>query len=255
MPRFNDIDVEVDNFMKYVFESSDRLQGFNEKKLYKTILELNERKEIIAWKKELNPSQPKLNFFDIRKTSKDYVAKELKWYLSEDLDVSSIEKHARIWSQVKSTKNKINSNYGWCIFSEENFNQYSECLFKLILDANTRQATMIYTRPSMYIDATKDDMKDFMCTNYVQVFIRDSKLQYIVHQRSCDFVYGFFNDFAWHCFVYRQLINDLYRLEKFKYKVFPDKITYICDSLHIYPRHYEVINSIADKIKSLGVYQ
>ena len=42
----------------------------------------------------------------------------------------SIGEKAKIWKQVASTDNLVNSNYGWCIFSIENGEQYKEC-FKI----------------------------------------------------------------------------------------------------------------------------
>lgn len=220
----------------------------NEERLYSTILNLDSYKEIIGWTCYLNPNQPLLNFFDIRKTNEDYVKTEIAWYNSMRLDVSDIETKAKIWSEIKSRKNKVNSNYGWCIFSEANGYQFNNCIEKLVGNPDTRQACMIYTRPSMHLDAIKDGMKDFMCTNYVQVFIRDRSLKYIVHQRSCDFVYGFFNDFAWHCYVYKLLWAKLksYNIDLVDdIKDIKNTILYIADSLHIYPKHYEMINKIA----------
>ncbi|HDZ5057858.1 TPA: hypothetical protein RTG63_001722 [Campylobacter jejuni] len=222
----------------------------NEERLYATIINLAAYKEIIGWKCILSPYQSELNFFNIRKTPKEYVKSELEWYLSCDLDVSKIEKKAKLWSEIKSTKNKVNSNYGWCIFHKDNHLQYTNCIVKLLQNPASRQASMIYTRPSMHMDATTNKMKDFMCTNYVQVLIREDRLVYIVHQRSCDFVYGFFNDFAWHCYVFNKLEKDLAKHLKGEGR---GTIIYICDSLHIYDKHYEMIDKIAAKILLQGI--
>lgn len=218
----------------------------NEERLYPTVVELSKKKEIINWRCVLDSTQAFLNFFGIRKTNKEYVRSELEWYLSQSLSVEFIGEKASLWKKICDDEGKINSNYGWCVLSKENGSQMTNALKALLSDKHTRRACMIYTRPSMHTDAVANGMQDFMCTNYVQLFIRGNRLFYTVHQRSCDFVYGFFNDFFWHCLQYRVVYEEL----KKTYRDLVKKdITYLCDSLHIYSRHYEMIDRIAQKIK------
>lgn len=87
--------------------------------------------ELLDVKFELNPLQPYLEF-NGRKTSKEYVEAELDWYYSMDLSVDFIGQKAKIWKQIASDKNIVNSNYGWCIFSEDNGSQYKNCFTELI---------------------------------------------------------------------------------------------------------------------------
>lgn len=55
----------------------------------------------------------------------DYAKNELKWYESQSLNVYDIpDKVPQIWINVSDKDGFINSNYGWCIFSEENKNQF-----------------------------------------------------------------------------------------------------------------------------------
>lgn len=175
----------------------------------------------------------------IRKPNYEYIQRELAWYVSQSLFVADIPGEIpTIWKHVASKFGKINSNYGWCIFSKENGNQYDNVLDKLLQDESTRQAMMIYTRPSMHTDATQDDMQDFMCTAYTHHFIRNNELVYIVYQRSCDAVFGFNNDVAWHQYVYDKLHEDLA-------SKYPDlkrtNIRFNIGSLHVYPRHYKFL--------------
>lgn len=218
----------------------------NEELLYPLILDLDAKKEVICWRADLDPRQPMLNFFDIRKTPDGYVQAELQWYLSKDLHVAMIAERASMWKAIASSRGLINSNYGWCIFSDENYNQYDEVVSRLKRRPQTKQGQIIYTRPSMQKDAFENGMKDFICTAYTQHFIREDELIYIVHQRSCDFVYGFFNDFYWHCWVYEKMLKDL-RSSYAGLSYGP--IVYMCDTIHIYPKHYELISRIAENIK------
>lgn len=222
----------------------------NETILLPTVFKLNETKEILNWHADLNPQQPELNFKNIRKTPTEYVEAEIQWYESASLDVSDIETYAKIWSQIKSIDNKVNSNYGWCIRSEANGAQYTNVIEELRTNKESRRGSMIYTRPNMHEAATHRGMNDFICTWGAQVRIKDDYLYYTVHQRSCDFVYGFFNDFAWHCHVYEQLFNDLSQTYKQLQRHY---IHYFCDSLHIYPRHYSMIQKIVEAYREEGV--
>ena len=168
----------------------------------------------------------------------DYAHRELEWYLSESLSVNNIPGGApTIWKQVSSKDGLINSNYGWCIFSNENGFQYANALLELLSFKDSRRALMIYTRPSMWNDYNKDGMSDFMCTSTVHVLIRNDTLIYIVNQRSCDAVYGYKNDMFWHRYVYEKLFNDLskyYHLKK-------SPIIHQVGSLHIYERHFKFL--------------
>lgn len=182
----------------------------------------------------------------IREPNKEYIARELEWYLSQSLNVNDIPGDTpKIWKEVSSNDGYINSNYGWCIFSKTNGNQYYNVLSKLESDSENRQSTMIYTRPNMHYDAIKDGMKDFMCTCYTHHFIRNNELIYIVYQRSCDAVFGYNNDVAWHKYVHNKLHTDLL-------KKYPDlklgDIFYNVGSLHVYPRHFKELDKLAKEM-------
>ena len=137
----------------------------------------------------------------------EYADRELEWYKSMSLNVNDIPgKVPAIWKAVADNDGLINSNYGWCILSPDNYSQYKNCLKHLINNPNTRQACMIYTRPSMQYDYNANGMSDFMCTFAVQVFIRNGILIYNVLMRSNDAVYGFKNDLYWHRYVINCLL-------------------------------------------------
>lgn len=170
--------------------------------------------------------------------NEDYANRELKWYLSESLNVNDIPGGApTIWKQVSSKDGLINSNYGWCIFSNDNYYQYANALTELKKYTDSRRALMIYTRPEMWYDYNKDRMSDFMCTSTVHVLIRNDTLIYIVNQRSCDAVYGYKNDMFWHRYVYDRLFKDLSEC----YNLKRSPIIHQVGSLHIYERHFKFL--------------
>ena len=167
--------------------------------------------------------------------NQDYVERELKWYKSMSRFVKDIPgKTPVIWQQVASTEGKINSNYGWAIWHEDNGLQYQNVVRELTTNPNSRRAVMIYTRPSMWTDYNEDGMSDFMCTNAVQYMIRDEQLVAIVQMRSNDVVFGYNNDYAWQWYVANQLSDEL------KLKTWP-KIIWHVGNLHVYERHFDKV--------------
>lgn len=171
--------------------------------------------------------------------NEDYVDRELTWYLSESLSVQDIPGGPpKIWVEHASSNFEINSNYGYLIFNEENGSQYINVLSKLLADENTRQGTMIYTRPTMHTDWSRDDMSDFICTNTVQYLIRNGKLDVVVQMRSNDVVFGYRNDYAWQKHVRDLLIKDL---RSFDRHIEAGVIYWHAASLHVYGRHHKLI--------------
>ena len=182
----------------------------------------------------------------IREPNYDYASREIEWYKSQSLFVEDIPgKTPVIWEQCADEEGKINSNYGWCIWSNENGNQYKSCIRTLVKDPYSRQACMLYIRPSMQNDANKNGMHDFMCTYSVQCFLNDDietggyKLKYIVNMRSNDAVFGYCNDVLWHKFVANKMIEDLQiKLNK---QVKLEHIEWNAGSLHVYERHFKYL--------------
>lgn len=180
----------------------------------------------------------------IRKPNYDYAKREIEWYESQSLYVKDIPGDTpKIWQACADRDGKINSNYGWCIFSDENYRQFYNCVDRLLYDEHTREACMIYTRPSMQIDCNANGMHDFMCTYSTQVFLNEIddnkyKLDYTVFQRSCDACFGYNNDNIWHRYVMNKLVDELKRYDR---DVIIGDMTYNCGSLHVYERHFHLL--------------
>jgi thymidylate synthase len=164
----------------------------------------------------------------------DYIQRELAWYKSQSLNVGDIPGGPpAIWKQVASTTGWINSNYGYLIWSNDNWNQYDQVRDELRANPNSRRAVMIYTRPMIWADYNIDGMSDFICTNTVQYMIRNDKLQVVVQMRSNDIVFGYKNDYAWQEYVALMLCDEL--------GVQLGDIIWHVGSLHAYERHFEII--------------
>ena len=189
----------------------------------------------------------------IREPNEDYVQRELEWYMSQSLNVHDIPGDTpKMWLACADKDGFINSNYGWAIFSEENGNQYESCKKKLSTDLHTREAIMIYNRPSMQTDYNKNGMHDFMCMQNVQYFINEEEnfineeetgvfLDCIVNIRSNDAVFGYDNDFRWVEYVLKMLAKDL--SNELGITVTPGLIYWNAGSLHIYERHFKFLEN------------
>ena len=182
----------------------------------------------------------------IREPNYDYAARELEWYDSQSLNVNDIPGETpKIWKQVADKNGIINSNYGWVIYSPQNFLQYKNCFESLCKDPHTRQAVMIYNRPSMQYENSMNGMHDFMCTFSTQLFLNEDdmgygkKLDYIVNMRSNDAVFGYDNDIIFHREVQKRMVNDLTKY--FNEQIIPGDIIWNAGSLHVYERHFKFL--------------
>lgn len=208
--------------------------------------------ELIARKVQLDPYAPYIYIDKNFQTPKKYVKAELDWYKSMDLSIighEGIESNPT-WQSccTKDEKKEINSNYGWCVFSEENGSQYDNCLEVLKKDKTTRNAIIMYNRPEIYKDYKRDGMHDMICTFMSHFFIRNNKLYMIHNMRSNDVRYGFIcSDLAWNCFVYQNMYEDLK-------STYPDlevgTIIWTSDSMHLYSRHFEDLKNFVESERS-----
>ena len=171
----------------------------------------------------------------------NYIVMEIEWYESQSLNVYDMRKPPKIWMDVATTYGNINSNYGYLVYSKDNGEQFRNVVRTLRKRPDSKQATMIYTRPTMHQEAYIDGMKDFICTNavnYNQDISDSNKINAIVQMRSNDAVYVYKNDYAWQKYMLERVCTELGKE--------PGVIIWQAASLHIYPRHFTLISSLFD---------
>lgn len=177
----------------------------------------------------------------IRPPNYGYIERELAWYKSQSLYVEDIPGQTpAIWKQVADKNGKINSNYGYLIWSEENGRQYEHVLDELRKNPNSRRAVMIYNRPTMHSDYCTDGMSDFICTYANDFLIRDGKLISHYLMRSNDAVFGANNDFAWARYVQQKLAHDL--------DIAVGDLIWTASSLHVYEYHFCHIEKLIEEM-------
>lgn len=176
----------------------------------------------------------------IRKPNYEYIERELEWYKSQSLYVKDIPGDTpSIWNQVASTGGRINSNYGYLIWSDENHNQFENVLNELKKNPNSRRAVMIYNRPSMHRDYNDDGMSDFICTYANTFLIRNGKLTSHYLMRSNDCVFGYNNDVHWAKYVQAELASRL--------GVECGELIWTATSLHVYEHHFKFIEDLMNE--------
>lgn len=200
-------------------------------------------KELTVQTLEFNPTEPFANF-NKRKFNWKYFAGELAWYMRKDRDVDYIGQFSGMWSTLTNPdSNEINSNYGSLLFND----QLQWVLDSLKADKNTRQAIAFLNQPKFQFKGNKD----FVCTMYLNFFIRDNKLNMKVQMRSNDIFYGLTFDAPFFAFVQQHM--RLWLLE-----TYPDLelgTYYHCaDNIHFYERHFDLADGISNDTEDCDEY-
>lgn len=179
--------------------------------------------------------------------NREYVEAEIDWYHSMSTNINDIYRHERpapqAWQYSSNEYGEINSNYGKLIFDEKYFGQFEMVVTELINNPDGRRATMIYNRPSIWIEYNENGKNDFICTNAVTYYIRGDELHAVVQMRSNDVVYGYKNDRAWQKHVMKDLLEciNFSNERMFEDDIKPGNIIWQVQNLHVYERHFHLM--------------
>jgi thymidylate synthase len=206
-------------------------------------------RELIYGQFDVDSTQPFASFKD-RAFNWKYFAGEVAWYLKKDNDIDYINKFSNFWKGITNpNSNTINSNYGSLLFGS----QLKWCLDSLKADNNTRQAIAFLNQPKFQFEGNKD----FVCTMYLNFFIRDNKLNMKVQMRSNDIFYGLTFDAPFFAVVHQHMLlwlKETYpTLELGTY-------THFADNIHYYERHFELseqilTNGLSDNQYTMNIEQ
>jgi thymidylate synthase len=174
----------------------------------------------------------------------DYIQEELDWYESQSTNINDIsEIPPQAWKYAANTHGEINSNYGHLVWSDKYFNQYGNVLDELLHNPDGRRASMIYNRPSIWMEYNENGKSDFICTNAVTYYIRDNILHSVVQMRSNDVVFGYKNDYAWQRHLMQRLVEDYNGLNMYDKgdHIEEGHIIWQVQNLHVYERHFHLV--------------
>jgi thymidylate synthase len=179
--------------------------------------------------------------------NQDYVNAEIDWYLSMSTNINDIYREKReppaAWQYSANEYGEINSNYGKLIFDEKYYGQFEMVLRELINNPDGRRATMVYNRPSIWVEFDEDGKNDFICTNAVTYYIRDDQLHAVVQMRSNDVVFGYKNDRAWQKYIMEELCDTINSssVRMFDDDISPGNLIWQVQNLHVYERHFHLV--------------
>jgi thymidylate synthase len=183
-------------------------------------------------------TNPDKNLFknEIRSIPENYLKGEMIWYFSGTNEVDYILKYSKFWANILNPDGKtVNSAYGYNVLVEQNEHSITEfdwALESLVADTDSRQAIIRFNKPKHSFKGNKD----FVCTIYGIFRIRDNKLHFTVHQRSCDVIRGLTFDFPFFSMLQQVMLKEL-NLEMGG-KIELGSLTHIINSVHIYEEHF-----------------
>ena len=182
--------------------------------------------------------------------NKEYIDKEILWYFSGSTNINDIyggeKEPPAAWKLAANKHGEINSNYGHLIYSTKYYNQFDRVIEELKANPDSRRASMIYTRPSIWKEYNENGKSDFICTNSVTYYVRDGAVHSVVQMRSNDVVFGYKNDYAWQKHVLTELAYEL--------QVNVGTITWQVQNLHVYERHFHLVKETEKEMHSKHYY-
>ena len=178
--------------------------------------------------------------------NEEYIHSEILWYRSHSTNINDIYSSDREppqdWQLSANKYGEINSNYGKLIYDDKYYSQYEMALDELLENPDSRRASMIYQRPSIWVEYDENGKNDFICTNAVTYYIRDSKLNAVVQMRSNDVVFGYKNDYAWQLYVLNEFVADWNSCKNDSYEeITAGDIIWQVQNLHVYERHFNLV--------------
>lgn len=183
----------------------------------------------------------RIPYVNERDFSITYMIAELVWYLSANDSTEWISRYSAFWRNISDDGTTANSAYGARIFKphariaesvDPIWTQWQYVINELRDDPDSRRAVIHIRSPQDSILAKKD----VPCTLALQFFIRDGALHQVASMRSSDLVLGIAYDIP--AFT---MFQELMALEL---GVPTGTYTHISNSLHIYERHYEMVEKI-----------
>lgn len=195
-------------------------------------------RENLACKFSITNPRDRLPYVPARKFSGTYVVAELLWYLSGSNLTEWIANYSSFWRDISDDGKTANSAYGARIFKPHpriaggSFSQWDYIKNELKNDPDSRRAVVHIRSPWDSVEAKLD----VPCTLSLQFFIRDEKLHLVAHMRSSDLILGIAYDIP--------AFTMLQELMAFELGLDLGTYTHVSNSLHIYERHYEMVEAM-----------
>lgn len=190
---------------------------------------------------DVDPTLSIMNFPD-RKFNWKYFAGELAWYLKRETTTDFISNFSIFWEGIKNPDQTINSNYGAILLGghpSNGVNQLKWVYDSLVKDEYSRQAIAFLNCPHYQFEGNKD----FVCTAYLNFWIRKDYIDMKVQMRSNDIFFGLTYDAPWFSLLHQSMFLNL----KNQYPDLKLGTYFHCaDNIHYYERHFELVDKILE---------
>ena len=189
----------------------------------------------------------------IGSVNKDWVRRELAWFNSGSDALMDMEAPVpALFQACAGTDGKVNSAYGHILFSDD-ITMFGDTLFTLAVDAfvrkgkETRQSVAIISDRDIHYLSQHNGRNDFICTNALNFMIdQHDRLHIIAQMRSMDAVFGYRADYS----MWDSLMDQMLGAMSLEYpELQRGDITFQVANLHVYPRHFALLEDVADDIE------
>lgn len=207
-------------------------------------------KEILGYQfKILNPRN-RIPYVKGRELSIHYLVAELLWYLSGNDSTEWISNYSTFWSKISDDGTTANSAYGARIFKphdriakgiDKTWTQWQYVIDELKSDHDSRRAVIHIRSPQDSILAALD----VPCTLSLQFFLRDDCVHMVTSMRSSDVILGLAYDVP--AFTIFQELLALQLTKELGRPIGLGSYTHLSASLHVYERHFKMVEKILDE--------
>lgn len=181
----------------------------------------------------------------IGKVNKDWVRRELNWFISGSDSLKDMEGPVPLLFQAcAGIDGKVNSAYGHILFGDPKLPLFERVVDTLLKEGpETRHAVAVISDRDIHRVATHNGRRDFICTNALNFMIdAEDKLHIIAQMRSMDAVFGYRADYSmWDLLM----DNLLLRLSYYYPSLVRGDITFQVANLHVYPHHFGLLEDAA----------
>jgi Thymidylate synthase len=188
---------------------------------------------------ELSDPRARIASSTTRDMSMRYMVGELCFYLNGSTDLETIAYYGPFWRKVSDDDKTVNSAYGLRLFFEGGGGQFNYAIHCLNTDVDSRKAVM-----PIYRLTDSKTSKDNPCTMFLQLMIRQGRLNCYVFMRSNDIWLGLPYDLAFFTFLQEMAFVTLRR-------TYPElqlgHYLHHATSLHCYADHIDDLQTIANE--------
>jgi len=209
-------------------------------------------KEIIGYQFRIINPRNRIPYVAGRDFSIHYMIAELLWYLSGNNSTSWISNYSSFWSKISDDGKTANSAYGARIFKphdrisaglDPDWTQWNYIINELKSDPDSRRAVVHIRSPQDSILASLD----VPCTLSLQFFLRNDKVHMVTSMRSSDVILGLAYDVP--AFTVFQELLALQLTKELGRPIGLGTYTHLSASLHVYERHFKMVEKILDEDK------